>query len=78
MALKSVRYHTYLILQNQDLRDTFAFAYGDTTHVRSKAEALSVRKVGGSREAELDVKESKHESSEENDGKNSELSDIYL
>lgn len=73
-----IRYHTYLIPENYDLPDSIAFEYGDSTHVGSRENALSVEKVDGSGEAEVDVLNSEKESFEENDKMNPELSDLNL
>lgn len=65
-----------MIPEDQDLLDAIAFSYRESIHVGSKADALSVRKVGGSGEADVHVKSSEKKSSKENVEKNPELSEL--
>lgn len=58
----------YLILENDDLPDGIAFAYGNSTHAGYRAGALSVRKVDDAEDADANV-ENSEESFEENDDK---------
>lgn len=55
-----------------------AFAYKVSIHLRFRADALSVRKVGRSGGADEDVEDSAKESSEENDDDIPERSDFNL
>lgn len=50
-----VRYHTYLISENYDQPDATAFAYRDSFHVGSRANAQSVKKVSCREEADVNV-----------------------
>lgn len=50
-----VRYHAYPIPENHSLPDTVGFAYQDGILVESRKNALSLKRVGGSREADIDV-----------------------
>lgn len=58
--------------------DANAFAYGGRSHIESRADALLVRKVGGSTEAEVDLKNSETGSSDGSDVNSSELADSNL
>lgn len=72
------RHHTYLTSQNHELPDAIVFAFGHRIHAQSTADALSVNKENSSEEADVDVDDSEHNSSDDNDEKNSELSDSIL
>lgn len=74
----SIQYHKYLIPGSRDLPNALAIAYGDSIQVRSRANAVSVKKVGGNRETDVDVEDSEQRSSEGNNEKNSELLDSSL
>lgn len=50
-------YQAYVAPENHDLPNAMALAHGDSIDVRSRADALSVRKVSGSEEADVDVKD---------------------
>lgn len=67
-----------MVFKNHDLPDALPFAYEDSNHVGSKVDALSVRKVDGRGEADEDVDNSEKKSSEDNEEKNSKLSDANL
>lgn len=71
-------YHTYVAPENYKLPDAFAAAYGDTIRARSKTEVVSVKNIDGSGKADVDVEDSKTESSKNNGEKNPELSDFSL
>lgn len=71
-------YQMYRIPENHNLPDAIEISYGESIHVGSRANALSVRKVGDSREVNVDVGNSKKQSSEDNDEMNSELSTSSL
>lgn len=64
--------------ENHDLRDAIAVAYGVSTYAVFSADALSMRKVDGSGEADGDVESLETKSSEDSDKSNSELSDFNL
>lgn len=69
---RCVRYQTYLISENYFLPDAIAFAYEDSIQAAYRADKMSMRKVGGSGEVDVDVKSSEKESSEDSDENNSE------
>lgn len=71
-------YRTYLVPENHDLPDAIVLAYGDSTYAKSRANALSERKVGSSGEAGVDLEDSGYESSKESNEKNFELPDFNL
>lgn len=73
-----VRYHTYLIPENHDLPDPADSAYRDHNHAWSRADALSVEKVDGSGETNVDVVNSEKKNFQSNDEKSSELTDCNL
>lgn len=50
-----VPYYTYLIFELQGPPDATAFANGGGIHAGFKSDALSVMKVGGSEEADVNV-----------------------
>lgn len=66
------------IPENQDLPEANAFAYEDSMHARSRADLPSARKVSGSANADIDVKNSKKEIAENGDEINSEFSHFSL
>lgn len=73
-----VRHYTYLISVSREQSDATAFAHGEGIHIGSRADELSVKTVGGSAEADVDVEDSENESSENNNVKNLELSNLDL
>lgn len=73
-----VRYHKYMYFWNRNLLDAFLFAYGSSIHVELRANALSVKKVDGSGEAEVAVEIPDYESSDDNGEENSELSSFNV
>lgn len=73
-----VLYHTDLVSETHPLPDTIAFSVGESTHVWSAANAMFVKRVGGSENADTDVENLKIEIYEENYEKNSERSQLKL
>lgn len=65
-----------MIRERDDLPDAIAFVHGDSIHVRSRTDALSVSKVDVSGEADVDIENSKNESAEDDDEKSLELLDF--
>lgn len=57
----------------QDLPDAIDLAYEDGIHDASKADALSVGKAGGNREADVDLKDPENKSCKDNEEESSEL-----
>lgn len=72
------QYYTYLIPNIPDLPDAIVFAYEDSIHDEFRGVALSVNKLDGSEEADVDVQDREHESFEENNDLNLELSHCNL
>lgn len=66
-GIDCARYHTYLIPKNHGFPDATASPYGHSIHDKSRADAQPVKKVGGSKKADVDVEDSEDESSEKND-----------
>lgn len=75
---QSVWYQRYLIPETHELADAIALACRVSIHAGSRADALPVRKAGGSRRADIDVENSKQKSSKNRDEKNSGISDSSL
>lgn len=67
-----------MISDSHNLPDATAFAYRDGIYAGSKADVLSVQKEDINEEAEVFERNSERESSESNDKKNLELSDLDL
>lgn len=68
----------YLIPESQDLSDAVAFANKYSNHAGSRVDAQPTQKVPDSGEAEADVEDPGHDSSEEKNGKNPKLKDFIL
>lgn len=68
-----VWYQIYPIFENQDLRDATAFACVESIHAGSGVDALFVKEVGGSGEADVDVRDSENLSPEGSDEETSKL-----
>lgn len=73
-----VRYHTCVVPESQYLPDVTGFAYGGSAHAGFTADALSLKKVGGSGVDDFGVEGLKIESFKEKDKKDLGLSEFSL
>lgn len=77
-AIQCDPYHTFLTPEIQDLLDAIALANEDGSHVLSRADELSVKKISHSREAKGGVDHAESKSSEDTHEKNLELLKLSL
>lgn len=72
------RYDTYLVPEDYELLDAFAFVYDDSLHATSREDALYLKKACSTGEADVSTEDSENESCRDSDENISELQDSRL